>query len=53
MKHVGLTLIAIGLAVLIFGLYSYIKTSRKIISPVPETGGIKVMYITPGVSPEK
>lgn len=51
MKHVGLAIIAVGLAVLAFGMYSYFQRSQEFISPVPDGGGVKVIYITPGVSP--
>lgn len=48
MKKIGLVLVAIGLAILAFVIYVYIRQSQQLISPVPEGQGIKVIYITPG-----
>jgi hypothetical protein len=48
MKRIGLIFIAVGCAILAFGLYSYIRRSSQMISPVPEGDGVKVIYLTPG-----
>lgn len=47
MKQAGYILIAIGLALFIFVLYSYFKGRNKLHSPVPEEQGVKVIFITP------
>lgn len=48
MKNIGILLIAIGLGVLAFVLYTLFIKDRGIISPVPDSQGVKVLYITPG-----
>lgn len=48
MKYIGLVLIAIGLALLFFVGYTILKEKNKIVSPVPEEKGVKVIFITPG-----
>jgi hypothetical protein len=50
MKKVGLVIIGVGLAILAFGAISYFQKSQRLISPVPEGEGVKVIYITPGSS---
>lgn len=47
MKKIGIVLVAIGIALLIFTLYSLFKDSQKEISPIPETQGIKVIFVSP------
>lgn len=47
MKTVGLILIAFGLAMLVFVAVSLIKERNKIVSPLPEDKGIKVIFISP------
>lgn len=47
MKYFGLILIAMGLAFLIFALYSFISRPDKLHSPVPTNNGVKVILITP------
>lgn len=47
MKNVGLFLIAIGAALLIFVVYNFIKESSRTLSPIPEDKGVKVIFITP------
>ena len=47
MKNVGLILIAIGLALLCFVFYNYIKEKNNIASPIPQDKGVKVIFITP------
>ena len=46
-KTVGLVLVAIGLAFLVYVLYSWYQESNKMISPIPERKGVKVIYVTP------
>jgi len=47
MKRLGIVLIAIGIALLIFVLYNFIKERNKMASPIPEDKGVKVIFITP------
>ncbi len=47
MKYVGIALIAIGFALLIFVLYNFIKSQNKFASPVPQDQGVKVIFVTP------
>ncbi|MBW7959886.1 hypothetical protein H3C65_00105 [Patescibacteria group bacterium] len=47
MKKVGIALIMIGLALLIFFFFNFIKEKNKIISPIPEEQGVKVIFVTP------
>jgi len=47
MKNVGLFLITIGAALLIFVIYNFIKENNRILSPIPEDKGVKVIFITP------
>ncbi|MBI5122488.1 hypothetical protein HZA75_01385 [Candidatus Roizmanbacteria bacterium] len=48
MKNIGLVLIAIGVALLMFISYSFIKEKNKMASPIPEDKGVKVIFVTPG-----
>lgn len=47
MKAAGIILIGMGLALLIFTLLSFVQDSNKIISPVPESRGVKVIFTSP------
>ncbi len=47
MKIVGVILLAIGIALLLFVGYSYIKEQNKLRSPIPEDRGVKVIFVTP------
>jgi len=51
MKKVGLVLIAIGLALLLFVVFNFIKEKNKIASPIPEEEGVKVIFVTPPITP--
>jgi hypothetical protein len=46
-KTLGLILIAFGLALIIFVIYNFFQEKNKILSPIPEEKGIKVIYISP------
>ena len=48
MKRLGLVFIAVGLALLVFVLYNFLKERTKIASPIPEDEGVKVIFVTPG-----
>lgn len=47
MKKVGIILIGTGLALLSFVIFNFIKEKNKIISPIPEEQGVKVIFVTP------
>lgn len=47
MKRIGLVLIAVGLALLVFVLVNFIKARNKVASPIPEDQGVKVIFVTP------
>ena len=40
-------LIALGVALLIFVLINLFKENNKIVSPIPEDSGVKVIFVTP------
>lgn len=48
MKNFGLVLIAVGLALLIFVIFNFLKERTKMVSPLPEEEGVKVIFVTPG-----
>lgn len=47
MKGLGIILIAVGIALLIFVSFNLIKEKNKIASPIPEDKGVKVIFVTP------
>jgi hypothetical protein len=47
MKRLGIVLITIGIALLIFVSYNFIKEKNKTASPIPEDKGVRVIFITP------
>lgn len=47
MKAAGIILIGMGLALLVFTVMSFVQDSNKIISPVPESKGVKVIFTSP------
>lgn len=47
MKSVGVVLIGMGLALLLFTLIDLFSGAGKIVSPVPENGGVKVIFVSP------
>lgn len=47
MKIIGAILIGIGLALLLFILFNFLKEKNRIISPLPESKGVKVIFVTP------
>jgi glycopeptide antibiotics resistance protein len=47
MKRLGIILIAIGIALLMFVFYNFIKEKNKLASPIPEDTGVKVIFVTP------
>jgi len=47
MKSIGLVLIAIGIALLMFVSYNFLAEKNKMASPIPEDKGVKVIFISP------
>jgi len=47
MRYIGLILITIGIALMIFVGYNFIREKNRIKSPIPEEKGVKVIFITP------
>lgn len=47
MKKLGIVLIAIGVALLMFISYNFVKEKNKMASPIPEDKGVKVIFVTP------
>jgi len=47
MKNIGIILIAIGLALMIFVGINFIKEMNKVKTPVPTEEGVKVIFVTP------
>ncbi len=47
MRIFGIVLLAIGVALLIFILFSFFREKNKLISPLPEENGVKVIFVTP------
>jgi len=47
MKYLGLALIGIGLALLLFVAFNFLKDKNKMVSPIPEEKGVKVIFVTP------
>lgn len=47
MKYLGLIMMAIGLSLLAFVFFNFLKEKNKVVSPIPEEKGVKVIFITP------
>lgn len=47
MKKIGLFLIIIGIFLLLINIIKFIQEKTKIISPLPDEEGVKVIFITP------
>jgi len=47
MKIIGAILISIGLALLLFVGFNFIKDRNRTVSPIPEEEGVKVIFVTP------
>lgn len=47
MKILGSALIAVGMALLIYLGIHFLKENNRVLSPVPEDRGVKVIFITP------
>jgi hypothetical protein len=46
-RTVAATSIIIGFFLIVIIIVSLILTSKKVLSPVPEEGGIKIIFLTP------
>jgi len=47
MKLIGTALIALGIALLLFCAYLFLSNKDDIVSPVPDSDGVRVIFITP------
>lgn len=47
MKIVGIVLISIGIAILAFVGYNFLNNDNRLLSPVPEEQGVKVIFVSP------
>ncbi len=47
MKIIGVVLLSVGIALLLFVGYSYLKERMRVHSPIPEERGVKVIFVTP------
>ena len=47
MRIVGAILIALGLALMLFLGFMFLTNRNKIVSPIPEDKGVKVIFVTP------
>ena len=50
-KIIGLIIIGLMIAALLYGIFQFFTREPDVISPIPEDEGIKVIFITPEVSP--
>lgn len=47
MKAIGVVLVGMGLALLLFTVLGFFSDTNKFVSPVPETKGVKVIFVNP------
>jgi len=47
MRNLGFIFILVGLALMLFVGYNFLKEQRKMKSPIPEDKGVKVIFVTP------
>lgn len=47
MKKIGFILIAIGLALITFIVFSLFEEENRFHSPIPQDKGVKVIFLTP------
>ena len=47
MKIIGIVCLTLGLALLLFVIYSYFKEADQIRSPIPEEKGVRVIFVSP------
>lgn len=48
MKAVGIVFVGVGIALLLFTLFRSFQGTASYISPIPETSGMKVFFVSPG-----
>lgn len=47
MKFIGFIFITVGLVLLVIFAYQYFNEKNRILSPVPDNGGVRVIFLTP------
>lgn len=47
MRVIGLILIAVGVGLLLFGIYNFVRERNRLVSPIPEKEGVRVIFVTP------
>jgi len=47
MKIIGFVFVGIGIALFLFVGYTFLKEKGKVISPIPEEKGIRVIFVSP------
>lgn len=47
MKKIGFLLIILGFTLLVIMTFNFIKEKNRMISPIPEEKGVKVIFISP------
>lgn len=50
MKLVGIILIGTGVALIAYVIFSLLTGSKKIVSPIPEDKGVKVIFVSPSAT---
>jgi hypothetical protein len=50
MRFIGFAFIIVGISILLFALYSYFRGPDALVSPVPDSKGVRVIYLTPGAA---
>lgn len=47
MKRIGAVVIAVGIGMILFVVYSFLTRENTIHSPVPQDKGVKVIFVSP------
>lgn len=47
MRIVGIVLFSVGLALLAFVGFHFLQEKNKMVSPIPQEEGVKVIFVTP------
>lgn len=47
MRTIGLVLILVGIILLLSVGYNFFKEKNKVVSPIPEEKGVRVIFVTP------
>ena len=53
MRFIGFAFIIIGITALLYGIYSYFRGGDTLVSPIPDSKGVRVIYLTPGAEKKK